>query len=73
MILFKYGAPSEYFVNKDDRAKDITQWFHNRTPSEVEYADYQQDVDHSDVLEYSAAKSLYKDKQLTAENLRQQM
>lgn len=73
MVILLNSFSHEYFVNKDQRAGAIYQWFTIRDSDDISYSDYKSDIDHSDIIEYSQAKILHNEKKLTTENMRKHM
>lgn len=67
ILIFTNGT--EGFVNKDLRAKDITNYF--TTNPDANYSDYKRKVNDSDIVEYTEVKKLKNKNALDVDAVRQ--
>jgi len=69
ILILIFRNSTERFINKDLRAKDITNYF--TTNPDANYSDYKRKVNDSDIVEYTEVKKLKRKNALDVDSVRQ--
>lgn len=67
ILIWKYFIRKENYSSKEEKADTIYKWWKNI--DKPEYAKYKIEIQDSDVIEYSGVRELYKNNNLTKDNI----